>query len=321
MRSLLLLSLGCAGLLAIGGCPAETNTPTDGAVQTVTPTISGKTSAAKGEMVTLSATVEPAVSGDQLEYSWYQTFGRPVALAGKNSAAISFEAPSLEREATLRFRVDVRMTGGPTNSATVEVVVAADDTLTDGDDGSTGTLDPRPQVRFETDFGDIVVELDRERAPLTVNNFLRYLDEGFYDGTIFHRVIPDFVVQGGGFLPGLDQKETRPAILSEADNGLRNDRGTIAMARQAEADSATSQFYFNLVDNEDLNPSEQSAGYTVFGRVLSGMDVVDAIAAVETGPQDGFQDVPLEDVVLNRAVRVENARGGSDGDVITDAGR
>lgn len=161
-----------------------------------------------------------------------------------------------------------------------------------------------PRVRLETSKGVIVVELEAEKAPRTVANFLRYVRSGFYAGTIFHRVIPGFVVQGGGFTPGLNQKNTRDPIKSEADNGLKNARGTIAMARTSDPDSATSQFYFNLADNRQLDHSDTNPGYTVFGRVLEGMDVVDRIAAVPTETRQGFQDVPRQDILIRTVRRV-----------------
>jgi cyclophilin family peptidyl-prolyl cis-trans isomerase len=148
-----------------------------------------------------------------------------------------------------------------------------------------------------------------------VNNFLRYVDDGFYVGTIFHRVIADFVVQGGGFDADLEEKETRSPIRNEADNGLKNHRAAIAMARTTEYDSATSQFYINLVDNDSLDYTGPGTGYAVFGRVTAGMDIVDEIAAVETETQNGMSDVPVTNVLLHRVNRIPS---GNDG-VITDS--
>ena len=158
-----------------------------------------------------------------------------------------------------------------------------------------------PVVVIKTSAGDITLDLDIDKAPKTVENFLSYVDAGFYDGTLFHRVIKGFMIQGGGFTKGMKQKETRPPIENEATNGLKNDRGTIAMARTSFPHSATSQFFINLVDNNFLNhtaETERGWGYCVFGHVTSGMDVVDAIAKVPTGTRFGHADVPLEDVTI-----------------------
>ncbi len=153
-------------------------------------------------------------------------------------------------------------------------------------------------VIIETSMGEIHVELDAEKAPITVENFLAYVDDGYYDGTIFHRVIPNFMIQGGGMLEDMSQKQTRDPIKNEADNGLGNDRGTLAMARTQVVDSATSQFFINLRDNAFLNHGGRDFGYAVFGRVTEGMDVVDKIAGVATGNHGHHGDVPLEPVHL-----------------------
>jgi peptidyl-prolyl cis-trans isomerase B (cyclophilin B) len=158
-----------------------------------------------------------------------------------------------------------------------------------------------PVVKLQTNFGDIVLELDAEKAPLTVANFLEYVESGFYNGVIFHRVIDDFMIQGGGMEPGLKQKPSNDPIQNEAENGLTNDAYTVAMARTSNPHSASSQFFINVSDNDFLNhtaPSGQGWGYCVFGKVVEGMDVVDKIKAVETGSQGGHQDVPVEDVVI-----------------------
>lgn len=158
-------------------------------------------------------------------------------------------------------------------------------------------------VRMQTTMGDIVLELDAEKAPVTVENFLEYARAGFYDGTIFHRVIPNFMIQGGGFEPGMNQKETRAPIKNEADNGLKNVEGAIAMARTPDPHSASSQFFINVKDNDFLNftsPTPQGWGYCVFGRVTEGLDVVHAIEKVATGSRGGHQDVPQEDVVIEK---------------------
>ena len=160
------------------------------------------------------------------------------------------------------------------------------------------------RVLVKTNHGDITLELDAAKAPVTVENFAQYVKDGFFDGTIFHRVINGFMIQGGGFTGDMQQKETRAPIKNEADNGLPNNRGTIAMARTQVVDSATAQFFINLVDNDFLNhrdPSPQGYGYAVFGHVSDGMEAVDAIAQVTTGNHAGHQDVPTEPVVIEAA--------------------
>jgi len=164
-----------------------------------------------------------------------------------------------------------------------------------------------PTVTMKTSLGDIRIELDRERAPLSVENFLAYADAGFYDGTIFHRVIDGFMVQGGGFGRDLKRKPARPPIRNEAANGLKNRRGTIAMARTSAVDSATSQFFINLKDNDFLDHRSNDArgyGYAVFGRVVDGMEVVDRIAKVRTRQANAlFQNLPVEPVVIEAVTR------------------
>ena len=160
-----------------------------------------------------------------------------------------------------------------------------------------------PQVTFETSHGAFVLELDRGAAPETVENFLAYVRDGFYEGTIFHRVIAGFMIQGGGFTPEFKQLQTRAPIRNEADRGGKNDRGSIAMARTSDPHSATAQFFINVVDNDFLNHRNQTTqgwGYTAFGRVVEGMDTVDRIAAVQTGSRRMFQDVPKDTVVIER---------------------
>ena len=163
------------------------------------------------------------------------------------------------------------------------------------------------QVDIETNKGTIRVELDEAKAPVSSKNFLDYVDAGHYDGTIFHRVIPGFMIQGGGFEPGMRQKATRATIANEANNGLKNDRYTLAMARTSAPHSATSQFFINATDNNFLNFTAETAsgwGYAVFAKVVAGQDVVDAIEKVKTGSKGGHGDVPLEDVVIQKASRV-----------------
>ena len=163
-------------------------------------------------------------------------------------------------------------------------------------------------IKLQTSLGDIVLELDAEKAPVTVENFVRYVKDGHYDGTIFHRVIPNFMIQGGGFDADMKQKETRAPIKNEADNGLKNDKYTIAMARTPDPHSASAQFFINVKDNDFLNfsaPTANGWGYAVFGKVTDGFDVVDAIAKVKTGNRGPHGDVPLEPVVITKAEVVE----------------
>ena len=158
-----------------------------------------------------------------------------------------------------------------------------------------------PQVTLNTSKGEIVVELYPDKAPLTVKNFLAYVNDKFYDGTIFHRVMRDFMIQGGGFTADMNQKATKAPVKNEAGNGVSNARGTIAMARTSAPDSATSQFFINHVDNNGLDrssPRGDGYGYTVFGKVVKGMEVVDAIAGVRTGMKSGMSDVPVETVTI-----------------------
>lgn len=167
------------------------------------------------------------------------------------------------------------------------------------------TAQDRPRVELITSEGRITIELFEEVAPVSVRNFLEYVNSGFYDGTIFHRVEPGMVIQGGGFEVGMERKETRAPIINEAGNGLRNLRGTVGAARTMEMDSATSQFYINLLDNHGFNGDGQTGGYAVFGRIYEGMDVVDAIALVPTGPSNQFNNVPLEPVVVLSARQIQ----------------
>lgn len=165
-----------------------------------------------------------------------------------------------------------------------------------------------PQVVMETSMGTITIELFKEKAPITVKNFLNYVKEGYYDGLIFHRVIKDFMIQGGGLNEAMEQKKTKFAIKNEATNGLSNKRGTLAMARTAVVDSATSQFFINTVDNAFLDHQGKQPdrfGYCVFGQVVDGMDVVDQIRAVKTGSKAGHGDVPVEPVFITSARVVE----------------
>jgi cyclophilin family peptidyl-prolyl cis-trans isomerase len=177
---------------------------------------------------------------------------------------------------------------------------------------SMGPSGPNPVVVIKTSMGDIVAELYQDKAPITVKNFLDYVDSKHYDGTIFHRVIPDFMIQGGGFAPGMvKEKTTFPPIRNEASNGLLNLRGTLAMARTNDPDSATAQFFINVEDNKGLDRTKSKAGYAVFGKVIDGMDVVDRIRVVPTEKVDVHENVPVKDVMIISVRRVESAQPAS----------
>ncbi|BEP49277.1 peptidylprolyl isomerase [Variovorax sp. V116] len=168
--------------------------------------------------------------------------------------------------------------------------------------GAVHAQQPGPRVKLATSAGDILVELDQAKAPQTVENFLQYVKDKHYDGTVFHRVIDGFMIQGGGFTADMQQKPTRAPIPLEASNGLKNDRYTIAMARTGNPNSATSQFFINVKNNDSLNaPNPDGYGYTVFGRVVAGTEVVDKIRAGQTGNKGGMQNVPLEPIIIKSA--------------------
>jgi len=160
-----------------------------------------------------------------------------------------------------------------------------------------------PRVKLSTTMGDIVIQLDRVKAPVSTENFAKYVDSGHYDGTIFHRVIDNFMIQGGGISRELAEKPTQPPIKNEASNGLKNDAYTVAMARTSAPDSATAQFFINGKDNDFLNQNPSSAGYAVFGKVVEGKDIVDKIRKVATGNAGGHQNVPTQAVVIEKAER------------------
>jgi len=166
-----------------------------------------------------------------------------------------------------------------------------------------------PTVSLETSMGTIKLELDQDKAPLSVANFVDYVRAGHYDGTIFHRVIPGFMVQGGGMTPSMKEKATRPPVKNEAKNGLRNVRGSISMARTSAPDSATSQFFINVKDNAMLDYGVGGAGYAVFGRVVEGMEVVDRIVAASTTTKGPHQNVPIEPILIKKASVAEGAAG------------
>ena len=160
-------------------------------------------------------------------------------------------------------------------------------------------------IRFETSLGDFTIEFFEKEAPLSVANFKSYIDDGYFDGTIFHRIVPGFVIQGGGFTEDMTQKKTKAPVKNEADNGLKNERGTLSMARTNDINSATSQFFVNLKDNDFLDHSRGNFGYAVFAKVTEGMDVIDKIAAVATGRKKGFDDVPVEAVTMTSVRSLE----------------
>jgi peptidyl-prolyl cis-trans isomerase B (cyclophilin B) len=162
-------------------------------------------------------------------------------------------------------------------------------------------------IKLHTSHGEITIDLNNEKAPITTKNFIDYVNSGHFDNTIFHRVINNFMIQGGGFEPGMNQKETRATIENEAANGLKNDAYTVAMARTSDVNSASAQFFINIADNDFLNhtkPTTEGFGYCVFGKVVEGTDVVDKIKEVKTGNKGGHQDVPLDDVIIQKAEEV-----------------
>ena len=162
-------------------------------------------------------------------------------------------------------------------------------------------------IKLHTNHGEITIDLNNEKAPITTKNFIDYVNSGHFDNTIFHRVINNFMIQGGGFEPGMNQKETRATIENEAANGLKNDAYTVAMARTSDVHSASTQFFINIADNDFLNhtkPTTEGFGYCVFGKVVAGTDVVDKIKEVKTGNKGGHQDVPLDDVIIKKAEEI-----------------
>lgn len=163
---------------------------------------------------------------------------------------------------------------------------------------------PAPHVILDTSFGQIEIELEQDKAPISTKNFLGYVDSNFYNGTIFHRVIPGFMVQGGGFTPQMVQKNTKDPIKNEAENGLHNVRGTLSMARTSDVNSATSQFFINTNDNAMLDHGVRDFGYAVFGKVVKGMDVVDNIVHSQTATKSGMQNVPIDPILIKSAKRV-----------------
>jgi len=176
---------------------------------------------------------------------------------------------------------------------------------------SSVAMAANPQVKLETSHGDIVLLLDAQAAPETVANFVLYVEDGHYDDTIFHRVIKDFMIQGGGFMQGMKKKDARSPIKNEANNGLKNVRGSIAMARTGDPHSAAAQFFINTVDNEFLNHTGQNSrgwGYAVFGKVISGMETVDKIRSVQTGTMGMYRDVPAQPVIIKKASLIDTSK-------------
>lgn len=195
-----------------------------------------------------------------------------------------------------------------TRGLTALMACVAMNVIAQSEEAPAPVKEPNPMVVIETSKGSITLELDIEKAPESVKNFLQYVDDKFYDGTIFHRVIGNFMIQGGGFITDMTQKPTRGPIPNEGQNGLKNARGTVAMARTSAPDSATSQFFINVVDNGGLDhPRPDGHGYAVFGKVVEGMDVVDVIKSVKTGIKAGFRDVPVEPVSIVGITRKETA--------------
>ncbi len=252
---------------------------------------------APGDTVTLDGS---SSRGTALTYRWRQIAGTDVTLSADDAAETTFTAPAYDADGS--------------NVLLFELAVTDDENRTVTDRVQVTVRDPDAtfvRVTVATTMGDFVIELDQDKAPISVENFLQYMDDGFYTNTLFHRVIPNFVVQGGGFLVGLTQKDVRDPIVNEASNGLSNIRGTVAMARTSEPDSATSQWFVNVANNtnggdglSDLDPGGVSPeGYAVFGTVVEGMDVVDNIAAVATTTTNGMQDVPVQDVIIRSITR------------------
>jgi len=223
-----------------------------------------------------------------------------VAAAGCKPKPQPAEEPPTEEKAAV---AEEKEEAAPAAGAEGEEKESGDEAA--GEEGREGL---NPLVVMETSMGTVKLELFQDKAPATVKNFLSYVDKGFYDGTLFHRVMSGFMIQGGGFEPGMKKKDTDPPIKNEAGNGLSNERGTLAMARTTDVDSATAQFFINHVDNAKLDHKDNSAlgfGYCVFGKVAEGMDVVDKIAAVAVTTKGMFENVPVEDVVIKSAKRAE----------------
>jgi cyclophilin family peptidyl-prolyl cis-trans isomerase len=234
-------------------------------------------------------------TGRSIVFSW-TSLDAAITITEPNSPTPSFTAPAFAEDGVNSYTFELRVTDDQGQFSTDQVIV----TVLRSDDSQDF-----PEVLLETSLGNMRVRLNRVAAPVTVANFLSYADSEFYDGLIFHRVISGFVIQGGGYFPGLTEKPPNDPIVLETSDALLNERGTIAMARTSDPDSATSQFYFNLVDNPDLDPNASSEGYAVFGEITEGLEVMDAIGAVSTQMQNGFNDVPVNDILIIRIRRVE----------------
>jgi cyclophilin family peptidyl-prolyl cis-trans isomerase len=256
-----------------------------------------------GATVTLDGSLSVGAS---LTYAWRQVSGPSVTLTGATTSKPTFTAPTFDAtNSVLLFELSVTDETGHVFTDRVQVTIK--------DPNATP-----PRVTIATSMGSIVVELNQDKAPITVRNFLRYVDDQFYDGLIIHRVVKDFVIQGGGFDPNLVLKQTRNPIVSESNNGLSNVRGAIAMARTSDPNSATSQFFIDLKNNTkggdgtaNLDPNGvDPVGYTVFGSVVSGMDIVDQIAAVTVQSRSGFDDVPVTDIMIQSIRRVQPQSSG-----------
>jgi|GEM_PF-393835 len=318
MRSVLHLTVLSMMFVIVGGCPQ--NNPGSGTGdETMTLRTTAPETAVQGETVTLNVRLPDGVDATQLLIRWRQTLGRAVEITNSDSLNASFIAPSLSLNQTLHFRVDVQTASGAVFSETVTIKIEEDPDYKSPSSGSDD--ETQPVVRILTSKGTITVKLYTNEAPLTVNNFLRYVDDGFYEDVIFHRVIADFMIQGGGYDTELVKKETRPSILDESEDGRSNIRGTISMAHQADPDTGMSQFFINVKNNTHLdydNPStsepDDGNKHTVFGEVTDGMDVVDEISEVETESRGGMSDVPVENVVIRRIERIATEISSSDDD-------
>ena len=243
-----------------------------------------KQSGVSGATVTLDGSKS---TGNRLTYRWRQASGRTAILSGTDTVSASVTLPAYVADGDNNLVFELTVTDADNNTASDLVTIKI----------SNPDVSDR-RVVVATSMGNFTIELNPEQAPITVANFLQYVDDGFYDGTLFHRVIPNFVVQGGGFTTGLNAKQTGDQIVNESSNGLKNVRESVAMARKSDPDTATSQWYVNLADNDFLDYKDGTPGYAVFGTVIAGMDVVDRIATVTTETRSGFSDVPVDDVTI-----------------------
>jgi len=243
-----------------------------------------------------------ASKGVGLRYGWRQVSGPNVKLSATEAARVTFTAPQYKAGGTNRLEFELTVTGANNQAVTDRVRILVRDASASGKN--------MPLVWVSTTMGDFVIELYSEQAPLTVRNFLAYVEQGFYAGTLIHRVMPGFVIQGGGYLPGLTEKTPGNPIFNESDNGLKNVRGSVAMARTDDPNSARSQFFVNLADNAFLDYKPGEPGYAVFGQVVEGMDVVDQITGVDlklnpNDPSEKQPSLPVKDIVIQSVTRVE----------------